>query len=478
MADRQSQGLQKSISFFGLITLGLGGVWGTSWLLVASSWLEKGGGIVNALLAWVLILILELPFVLAYRQAVPMFPKAEGEMSYAKAAFGPFAGFTAAWFGILVNLIVCAYEVVSLVRMVEFLAPSVTSNYWYKVMGAPVGTATIILGIVMVLAISMLHYRGVKLSSGFQKITSTTLMVLVGIGVIMAFAMGSFGNFKPLFGKPMWQGVIAVTAMLPFSLAGWETIAKGAEEASEQAAGSSGKAVPIAWATGWFAYVASLVATGLVMPWQEAQKLDIPFASGLNSLTGSAIPGLLLIITALIGVIGVYNALFYAVTRQMFGMARQGILPGWLAEVHPKYGTPKNAIFLSTAVLLIAPFLGRKLLIPLVDAASFAYIFVWGLTFLSIVALGKRTRQEKRFALPGGALVEGLGYVSIAFLLVVMLYPKSPAALVWPLEHTILIALIALGLVLYGAKRSGLETAPQDRDQLQEGGIRVTGDKS
>jgi amino acid transporter len=447
-----AQQLKKSVSFFGLVALGLGGVWGTSWLMVSSTWLDKGGGVINALLAWVLILVLELPLVLAYRQAVPMFPKAEGEMSYNQAAFGNAAGFWAAWFGILVNLIVCAYEVVALVLMVQFLWPSVTANYWYKVMGSPVGLVTIILGLIVVLGISILHYRGVQLSSTFQNITSTTLMILVVIGVVMAISMGSFRNFQPLIGKPMWQGVIAVAAMLPFSMAGWESIAKGAEEASDSK--TSGKAVPVAWFTGWLAYVLTLIATGLVMSWTQGAKLDIPFATGLNQLSGSNIPGIILIITALIGVVGVYNALFYSVTRQMYGMARQGMMPKWLAEVHPTYKTPYKTIVFSTCILIIAPFLGSKFLIPFVDAASFAYIILWGSTFLAVVALRKRyANTEKQFNRPGGIVVEILGYISILFLIVVMLYPQSPGALVWPLEHIILAALIIVGAFLYFSRQ-------------------------
>jgi len=462
----QSQNLQKSVSWYGLVALGLGGIWGTSWLLASSAWMDKGGGAVNALLAWVVILVLEAPLVFAYRQAVPMFPRAEGEMSYSRAAFGDAVGFWAAWFGIVVNLIVCAYEVVALVRMVEFLAPSVTRNYWYTIMGSPVGLLTIILGLVLVIGITLMHYRGVRLSSTFQKITSTGLMVLVAIGVIMALAMGSFSNFKPFFGKPALTGIIAVAAMLPFSLAGWESIAKGAEEAKQST--TSGKAVPVAWIAGWTAYVLSLIATALVMPWQEGAKLDIPFATGLDNLSGSHLPGYLLLVTAVIGVVGVYNALFYSVTRQMFGMARKGFLPAWMADVHPKYKTPHKTIIFATCILVVAPFLGRMLLIPLIDAASFAYIVVWGSTFLAIVVLRKRyANTDKAFKRPGGIVMEILGFISIIFLLAAMLYPKSPGALQWPVEHSILIVLIVIGVLLYYVRRNDRRVTADDDEAVE-----------
>jgi amino acid transporter len=464
---QDTQQLHKSVSFFGLVALGLGGIWGSSWLMVSSTWLQLGGGIINALLAWALILILELPFVYAYQKAVPLFPKAEGEMSYASAAFGPAAGFWAAWFGVLVNLIVCCYEIVALVRMIEFLWPSVTAHYWYKIMGAPVSTATIIMGLALIVANSIIHYRGVKLSSAFQQGTSVALIILMIIGCVMAFALGNFANFRPLFGKPVWTGVIAVAAMLPFSMAGWESIAKGAEEASEHR--TAGRTVNIAWLIGGLGYIFTLTATGLVIPWQQAQNVDIPFATGLNHLSGLPISGVLLIITAMIGIIGVYNALFYAMTRQMFGMARKGALPGWLAKVHPKYGSPYNTIFFATAIIAIAPFIGRVFLIPLVDAASFAYIILWGSTFLSIVVLGKRHKEMgQQCQLPGGRLMEILGYISILFLFAVMLYPKSPGALAWPTEHIILAALIVIGYLLYASRHNRQEGSRPDFCDLEK----------
>lgn len=456
----EKQTLQRQLSFFGLVALGVGGIWGSSWLLVSSTWFEVGGGVVNTLLAWVLVFLLELPLVLAYKRAVPLFPRAEGEMSYAAAAYGRFAGFMAGWFGILVNLIVCAYEVVSLVRMIEFLWPSVTQVYWYKVAGSPVGVATILVCLALIGVISLLHYRGVRLSSAFQNLTSTLLMVLVAVGVVVAFSLGSFENFKPYFGRPLWSGVIAVATMLPFSLAGWETIAKGAEEARDQS-GRAGRTVPVAWTVGWVAYMLTTLATGLVLPWTEAAETGIPFAAGLNALTGGPYLGVLLIVTATIGVIGVYNALFYGVTRQMYGMARRGLMPAWMTRIHPKYGTPVNTIWFTTGLMLVSAFIGRKGLIPLVDAAAFAYVILWGSTFLSVEALRRRGAVRPAAGEPSGEgaaapeervgdfLIRVLGYVSIGFFLVAMLYPKSPGALVWPLEHIILAGLVLVGLVLY-----------------------------
>ena len=56
------------------------------------------------------------------------------------------------------------------------------------------------------------------------------------------------------------------------------------------------------------------------------------------------------------------------------------MLPAALAEVHPRYHTPKNAILLIGALSVISPFFGRPALVWLVNAGGLgivvAYAFV------------------------------------------------------------------------------------------------------
>ncbi len=444
--------LTKAISPFGYLALGVGGIVGTSWLMVAGFWMETAGGPVNALLGWLLVAVLELPLVLAYSEAVPMLPNAGGEMEYSRRAFGRFGGFVAGWFGIIVNLIVSGYEIVALVRMMEFLFPSLSQiGVLYRVQGSSVSLTTILLGLLLVAVITTMHYRGVRISSTFQNTTTVSILTLSAIAVILGISLGDFSNFQPTFGKPTLAGVLAVVTMLPFSLAGWETIAKSGEEAN--VTGSwAGKALPIAWVIGWLSYVLTLFATAMVLPWQEGIKSTIPFATGLNTVTGSTIPGTLLIVAAIVGIVGVYNALFYACTRQIFAMSREGLLAPWLSKVHPTYQTPVNAIWLATGVIAIAAFIGRNGLIPLVDASSFSYIVLWGMTFFAVLRLRKsEPNLDRPTRMPGG-LITVLGYVSIIFFAFAMLYPKSPGSLVWPLEYLVLLGLVGLGLLLYALR--------------------------
>lgn len=450
--------LARAISPFGFVVLGFGGIFGTSWLILTGVWESQAGGPLNALIAWVLVAVLELPLVLAYLEAVPMLPRAGGEMSYAGYAFGRFAAFIAGWFGVIVNLIVCAYELVALIVMTQVLWPSVTNNPLYKISGSPVGVLTIVIDLAVVVVIGVLHHRGVRLSTNFLKMTTIAILLLAAAGVITALLYGSWHNLRPWHIKPTFTGVIAVVTMLPFSLAGWETIAKGAEESRKDLPrGFMGKAVPYSWGIAVVAYILTLLAVGFAMPWQKGAGAAIPLVSGLDQLTGNAVMGKLMIVAAIIGCVAVYNALLYAITRQTMAMARAGLVPRFLSHVHDRFKTPTNTIWFSSALIAVAAFIGISALIPLVDAASFAYVVVWGATFLAVIKLRKKAPSLPRPNRMPVRAFEWLGIVAIVAFAAMMLDPNSPGALTWPNQYGILLGLIALGLVFYAFRPRSTE---------------------
>lgn len=471
--------LARALSPFGFVVLGFGSIFGTSWLILTGVWESQGGGPLNALLAWVLVAVLELPLVLAYLEAVPMLPRAGGEMSYVGYAFGRFAGFIAGWFGVIVNLIVCAYELVALIVMTQVLWPSVTNNPWYKISGSPVGLLTILIDLAVVVVIAVMHHRGVHLSSNFLKLTTVAILLLAAAGVITALLYGSWHNMTPWHTKPTFDGMIAVVTMLPFSLAGWESIAKGTEESRRGLPrGFMGKAVPLSWGMAAVAYILTMLAVGFAIPWEKGQNAAIPLVSGLNQITGSPVMGKLMIVAALIGCIAVYNALLFAITRQTMAMARAGLVPRFLSHVNPRFKTPTNTIWWSSALIAIAAFIGISALVPLVDAASFAYIVVWGGTFLAVVKLRQKAPMLARPNKVPLKSFEWLGFVAIFAFAAMMLYPKSPGALTWPNQYGILLGLIALGIVLYFLRprnQAGIKLADIDFDAfLAAGGAAAT----
>ena len=109
----------KSISFFGLVAMGIGCMLGTSWLLLTGTWLETAGGPLNLAVAFALCIVIELPFAFAYMEAIPMLPLPGGEVVYSYAAFGSRGGFAVGWAGILMNTIVFCWVDLAAISLLD-----------------------------------------------------------------------------------------------------------------------------------------------------------------------------------------------------------------------------------------------------------------------------------------------------------------------------------------------------------------------
>ena len=89
---------------------------------------------------------------------------------------------------------------------------------------------------------------------------------------------------------------------------------------------------------------------------------------------------LILLLGGVAGILTSWNGFLLGGSRALFAMASSGMLPAFLAKVHPTYKTPINAILFIGILGTLSPFLGRQALIWFVDAGSMglmvAYIFV------------------------------------------------------------------------------------------------------
>lgn len=91
--------------------------------------------------------------------------------------------------------------------------------------------------------------------------------------------------------------------------------------------------------------------------WQD-QALAESTAPFVDLATGTGIPGLLILLDAAITLSFLACALasVTALSRVLFTMGREGILPAWFGDVHPRSGTPMRAITVVLPVTVAVPF--------------------------------------------------------------------------------------------------------------------------
>ena len=456
----------KSISFFGLVAMGIGCMLGTSWLLLTGPWLEVAGGPLNLAVAFALCIVVELPFAFAYMEAIPMLPRQGGEVVYSSAAFGPGGGFAVAWAGVLMNSIVFCWVDLAAISLLDELFPALGRvGLLYTVGGHSVTLPNVLCQLALAGAIVYIQYRGADLCASLAKLATVVLLTMCLAGLAVCFSHFDPAAYAADGGLEFhFSGSASLLSMLVFSVAGWETVAKAAADATGSAARKAGAALItcLLIVTALLCLVPTAVAGNL--PWRTAVDRTAPFADVLVSITGWPAVRLAFLATAFVGAVGVMNSTLYSSSRMLYGLARSKLVPGGFRRLHPRYGTPTRCVWFAAAFVLPAPFTGKLFFRPLIHVASLATIVMWVMTLAAVLRL-RRTRSDlpRPVRMPGGRPMAAFGVLAALFLAGNILLPFSPGALT-PLEYLLALGLTALGSGLYRLRDRSLTR--QEREAL------------
>ena len=455
----------KSISFFGLVAMGIGCMLGTSWLLLTGPWLEVAGGPLNLAVAFALCIV-ELPFAFAYMEAIPMLPRQGGEVVYSSAAFGPGGGFAVGWAGVLMNSIVFCWVDLAAISLLDELFPALGRvGLLYTVGGHSVTLPNVLCQLALAGAIVYIQYRGADLCASLAKLATVVLLTMCLAGLAVCFSHFDPAVYAADGGLEFhFSGSASLLSMLVFSVAGWETVAKAAADATGSAARKAGAALItcLLIVTALLCLVPTAVAGNL--PWRTAVDRTAPFADVLVSITGWPAVRLAFLATAFVGAVGVMNSTLYSSSRMLYGLARSKLVPGGFGRLHPRYGTPTRCVWFAAAFVLPAPFTGKLFFRPLIHVASLATIVMWVMTLAAVLRL-RRTRSDlpRPVRMPGGRPMAAFGVLAALFLAGNILLPFSPGALT-PLEYLLALGLTALGSGLYRLRDRSLTR--QEREAL------------
>ncbi|MCG4528704.1 APC family permease [Intestinimonas massiliensis] len=456
----------KSISFFGLVAMGIGCMLGTSWLLLTGPWLEVAGGPLNLAVAFALCIVVELPFAFAYMEAIPMLPRQGGEVVYSSAAFGPGGGFAVGWAGVLMNSIVFCWVDLAAISLLDELFPALGRvGLLYTVGGHSVTLPNVLCQLALAGAIVYIQYRGADLCASLAKLATVVLLTMCLVGLAVCFSHFAPAVYAADGGLEFhFSGSASLLSMLVFSVAGWETVAKAAADATGPAARKAGAALItcLLIVTALLCLVPTAVAGNL--PWRSAVDRTAPFADVLVSITGWPAVRLAFLATAFVGAVGVMNSTLYSSSRMLYGLARSKLVPGGFGRLHPRYGTPTRCVWFAAAFVLPAPFTGKLFFRPLIHVASLATIVMWVMTLAAVLRL-RRTRSDlpRPVRMPGGRPMAAFGVLAALFLAGNILLPFSPGALT-PLEYLLALGLTALGSGLYRLRDRSLTR--QEREAL------------
>jgi amino acid transporter len=278
-------------------------------------------------------------------------PSAGSLYTYVANGLGPFAGFITGW-AYTVGLVFAGAAVlagfgafVSLVA-IDMGAPGIFQQWWLWAA----------LGLVLYF---LLSYFDVRFSTRTEIVVAA---LTAGAMLLLAFIVigdgGAEGNtlkaFSPGEAGVSFGLVIGGLAFGILSFTGFETAAVLAEE-SENPRRNIPLAIFSAVIIGGVFYVIVTYATSIGYGVREATTAWPESAGGLQPLAAeyaSWLSNWVLLaggVAALFCGLGLHNA----ITRQLFAMGREGMLPAALGRTHPKHKTPHVAIIFYLAFIVV-----------------------------------------------------------------------------------------------------------------------------
>jgi APA family basic amino acid/polyamine antiporter len=300
----------------------------------------------------------------------------------------------------------------------------------------------------IVMLVTWVLVRGISESAWLN-----TAMVVLKLAIIGFFLAVGFFYIRPDNWTPFmpngFAGVSSAAAIIFFAYIGFDAVSTAAEETrNPQRNMPIGMIGSLVVCTVIYIAVA-VVLTGL-LPWTQlgtAEPLATAFSAlGMNWTAGIISLGAVFATTSVLVVFQLGQP------RIFFSMARDGLLPGWAARVHPVYRTPHVTTILTG--VLVALSAGVANIDEIVQLTNIGTLFAFVLVAVGILVL-RRTQPERHrpFRTPLVPWVPLGAIVSCGYLMFELPRITWVRFLAW-------LALGALVYAIYGFRHSRLRATP------------------
>ncbi|MGW0070784.1 APC family permease [Streptosporangium sandarakinum] len=331
----------------------------------------------------------------AYAELVGKYPQAAGAALYANKAFGvPFVTFMVA-FAVLMSGITSA----------SAAARAFGGNYLGEFVTLPaVVGALIFLGLVTLVNFAGIS-ESVRVNVVLTIIEAFGLLVIVAIG-IYALVSGEGEparavQFHPVNGA--FLGVLGGTALAFYSLLGFEDSVNLAEECRDPQRdfpralfGGITVAALIYMAV---AFTATMLVDTRTLTESTGPLLEVVKVAGL------AFPPKLFALIALLAVGNTALINMLMASRLVYGMAREGIVPGVFATVHHRRSTPWVAILFTVGIAVALVITGD--VSGLADTTVLLLLCVFALVNVAVLVLRKDRVEHGHYRAPSWMPVLG-----------------------------------------------------------------------
>ena len=395
-------------------------------------------------------------FIFSFTELTTSIPHAGGPFAYSRRAFGATGGYLAGAATLIEFVFAPPAIALAIGAYLNVQFPSLDPKT------AALGAYLIFMG---------LNIVGVQIAATFELLV--TLLAIFELLVFMGVVSPGFSVANLVKGG--WSGqdefslaaIPGIFAAIPFAI--WfflaiEGVAMAAEEAKDPK-----RSIPIAYIAGILTLVALaigvMVFAGGAGDWTQLANINDPLPQAMKMIVGENSGWLhMLVWLGLFGLVASFHGIILGYSRQIFALAREGYLPAYFAQVHPRFHTPHRAILAGGVIGIAAiysdeliQFGGQTLTANIVTMAVFGAILMY---ILSMLSLFKLRRSEPGMARPFRApmypVFPAIALVGATVCMVAMVYYNF-------LIFCVFVAMLAVGYVYHratGHQRTEAPAAP------------------
>ena len=328
------------------------GIFTTSGLLMADL-----GDPLLMLLLWMAGGIVALCGALSYGQLGAAMPQAGGEYYFLSRLYHPLFGFLSGWVSFVVGF--SAPIAASAIGCSEYLARAFPSLF---LMNGDATTASALIAkkvvaILIILAFTSIHYRGMKLGARVQNVLTILKVGLILFLVFSGFIFGK-GDISHLssgihaeLSFTGWKSMGLSLLWIMFAYSGWNAATYIGSEVKEPR-----KNVPLSLVLGTLAVIVLYILLNVfylyaIPPDDMKGVISIGGLAAGRAFGGAAENVLSLLIA--FALFSSLSAFIILGPRVYYAMAKDGHFFNFVASVHPRFNVPHKAIILQAIIAVI-----------------------------------------------------------------------------------------------------------------------------
>lgn len=450
--EEDSLGLKRCLSAFDLSLLGVGAIIGTGIFVLTGVAAATTSG--PAVVLSFIVAGLACAFAaLAYAELSASVGGAGSAYGYSYAAFGEFLAWIIGWdlileYGVAVAAVANGWSgyfnnalhaigigLPAALTKGPFAVNAITGAHEGGIVNLPAFAIVFLLMIMLIVGVK----ESAKINTAMVFIKLLAIVVFLAVG-IFHINPDNWTPFAPFGwysagenGKPI--GILAGASVVFFAYVGFDAVSTATAESKRPQ-----RDVPIGILSSLiFCTLIYIVVSGVLTGMVSYRELNVssPVAFGLERI-GVNWASALVATGVIAGLTTVMLVLYYALTRILTAMSRDGLVSPLFSNVNRKTQTPvKNTVICGVIMAVMAGFIPLNALAELVNIGTLAaFVLVCG----GVIVLRKTHPDLPRpFKVPGGVLLPLLGIISCGALIAFL-----------PLHtHLRFVGWLVLGVVIY-----------------------------